>query len=137
MSNYALTNANTGEVEQTFESLTPEELPAIIETAHQAFQQWKNTTYAERAEVLNRFADLVDEKADELADIIGREMGKPLKQGKAELDKVARTARWYATYSEQFLVDTELPATGAERTYVRHDPLGVLFGVMPWNFPYH
>lgn len=137
MSNYALTNASTGEVEETFNSLTPEQIPGIIDTAHNAYLEWKKTTYAERATVLQKFADLVDEKADEIADIIGREMGKPLAQGKAELDKVARTARWYATHSEQFLVDTELPASGATRTYVRHDPLGVLLGVMPWNFPFH
>ncbi|MBM7052118.1 NAD-dependent succinate-semialdehyde dehydrogenase [Rothia sp. ZJ1223] len=137
MSTYALTNANTGEVEQTFDSLTPDQIPGIIEHAHKAHLEWKTTPYAKRAEVLNKYASLLDEKQDELADIIGREMGKPLPQGKAELAKVARTARWYAAHSEQFLVPTELPATGAERTYVRHDPLGVLFGVMPWNFPYN
>ncbi len=137
MSTYALTNANTGKVEETFDSIKTEEIPHIIETAHEAYTEWKETSIAERAEILNKFADIVDQNADELADIIGREMGKPLAQGKAEATKVAKTARWFAENSAEFLAPTRLPASGAEETYVRHDPLGVLFGVMPWNFPYN
>ncbi|MFJ3031818.1 NAD-dependent succinate-semialdehyde dehydrogenase [Rothia terrae] len=137
MSKYALTNANTGEVEQTFETLTPEQLPAIIDAADEAFSLWKATPIGQRGKVLRTFADLVDENADELADIIGREMGKPLAQGKSELEKVARTARWFADKAPIHLAPTELEASGAERTYVVHQPLGVLLGVMPWNFPYN
>lgn len=137
MSKYALTNANTGQVEEEFESINPDQIPEIIENADDAFQQWRKTSMAERSEVLNKFADIVDQNVDELADIIGREMGKPLAQGKAEAKKVAKTARWYAEKAPEFLADTELPAEGAEKTYVKHDPLGVLFGVMPWNFPYN
>ncbi len=137
MSTYALTNANTGEVEETFESIKAEDIPEIIETAHNAFLQWKETSMAERSEVLNKFADIVEQNTDELADIIGREMGKPLTQGKAEASKVARTARWYAENAPKLLEDTKLEPAGAQKTYVKHDPLGVLLGVMPWNFPYN
>lgn len=137
MSKYALTNANTGEVEQTFDTLTPEELPAIIATADEAFALWKATPIAQRGKVLRAFADLLEENIDELADIIGREMGKPLKHGKAEVQKVARTARWFADNAPVHLAPTELEAAGAERSYVVHQPLGVLLGVMPWNFPYN
>lgn len=137
MNNYALTNANTGEVEQTFESLTPDELKASIDAADAAFIGWKATPLAQRGAILRSFADLLEENADELADIIGREMGKPLALGKAEVQKVARTARWFADHAALHLTPTELEASGAERTYVVHDPLGVLLGVMPWNFPYN
>lgn len=138
MSKYAVTNPNTGEVEKTFDSLTTEEIPVIIDTAYQAYESWSQTDLSKRAEILNRFADLLDERAEELAHIIGREMGKPLPQGKAEVDKVARTARWFAEHSAEFLETTELPdAPVADRTYVKHDPLGVLLGIMPWNFPYN
>lgn len=137
MSTYALTNASTGQVEQEFESIKTSEIPGIIDKADQAFQKWSQVSYQERASILNKFADLVDQQVDELADIIGREMGKPLKQGKAEASKVAKTARWYAEHAPEFLQNTELEPTGAEQTYVKHDPLGVLFGVMPWNFPYN
>ncbi|MDO4916312.1 MAG: NAD-dependent succinate-semialdehyde dehydrogenase [Rothia sp. (in: high G+C Gram-positive bacteria)] len=137
MSNYALTNANTGKVEEEFDSIKAEDIPAIIEDAHQAYLTWSATSMAERSEVLNKFADIVEQNTDELADIIGREMGKPLAQGKAEAAKVAKTARWFADNAPKFLEDTVLPAGGADKTYVKHDSLGVLFGVMPWNFPYN
>jgi len=137
MSTYALTNASTGKVEEEFDSIKSEQIPEIIENAHAAYLKWSSASMAERAEVLHKFADIVDQNTDELADIIGREMGKPLKQGKAEVTKVAKTARWFADNAPAFLEDTVLPAEGAEKTYVKHDPLGVLFGIMPWNFPYN
>ncbi|MEX3610972.1 NAD-dependent succinate-semialdehyde dehydrogenase [Rothia sp. LK2588] len=137
MSTYALTNASTGQVEETFESIKPEQIPGLIETAHEGFKKWSQTSIEDRAKVLNAFADIIDRDTEELADIIGREMGKPLEQGKSEVTKVGRTARWFAEHAAEFLADTELPASGAEKTYVKHDPLGVLFGVMPWNFPYN
>ncbi|MCT1367653.1 NAD-dependent succinate-semialdehyde dehydrogenase [uncultured Kocuria sp.] len=138
MSTFAVTNPSTGVVEETFDSLSPEQIPHIIDRAHQAFESWKDTPLSDRAAVLEKFADIVDSRVDELADIIGREMGKPLKQGKAEATKVAFTARWFAKNSARFLENTELPeAQGADKTYVKHDPLGVLLGIMPWNFPYN
>lgn len=138
MSTFAVTNPNTGEVEQTFDSLTTEEIAGVIDTADRAFQDWKETPVSKRGEVLKAFADLVEGRASELADLIGKEMGKPKKQGEAEVKKVAFTARWFADNSEKFLEDTQLPdAQGADQTYVKHDPLGVLLGIMPWNFPYN
>ena len=129
MSTFAVTNPNTGEVEQTFDSLTTEEIAGVIDTADRAFQDWKETPVSKRGEVLKAFADLVEGRASELADLIGKEMGKPKKQGEAEVKKVAFTARWFADNSEKFLEDTQLPdAQGADQTYVKHDPLGVLLG---------
>src|SRR5699024_4824261 len=87
----AHTNPNTGEVEEEFASVPVEEIPAYIDRAHEAFLSWKETPLHERAAILRKFADLVDANADEMTDIIGREMGKVKKQGYAEVDKVART----------------------------------------------
>ncbi|NDK32528.1 NAD-dependent succinate-semialdehyde dehydrogenase [Nesterenkonia haasae] len=138
MSTYAVTNPNTGEVEKTYDSLTAEQIPEIVDNADRAFHQWSETTAEDRAAVLSRAADIFESRAEELAHIIGREMGKPLKQGMSEVKKVAYTARWYSKNGPEFLEPTELPdAQGADRTYVRHDPLGVLLGIMPWNFPYN
>ncbi|TLP80001.1 NAD-dependent succinate-semialdehyde dehydrogenase [Nesterenkonia sphaerica] len=138
MSTFAVTNPNTGEVEKTFDSLKVEQIPEVVQTADEAFQLWRATPVEERAAVLSRAADLFESRAEELAHIIGREMGKPLKQGKSEVKKVAFTARWFAKNAGEFLKPTELPeAQGADRTYVKHDPLGVLLGIMPWNFPYN
>ncbi|RAG74347.1 NAD-dependent succinate-semialdehyde dehydrogenase, partial [Burkholderia multivorans] len=85
MSKFALTNANTGEVEEEFPSVPVEEIPGYIDRGHTAFESWKDTPLIERSAILRRFADLVDENADEMTDIIGREMGKPKQQGLAEV----------------------------------------------------
>ena len=137
MSKFAVTNANTGEVEEEFASVPVEEIPAYIDRAHEAFLSWKETPLHERAAILHKFADLVEANADEMTDIIGREMGKVKKQGYAEVDKVARTARWMADNAAANLAPTQLEAAGAASSYVEHQPLGVLLGIMPWNFPYN
>lgn len=138
MSTFAVTNPNTGRVEETFDSVPAQEIPSIIEEADEAFRKWRSTPVEQRASILRSAADIFESRADELADIIGTEMGKPRKQGRAEVQKVAYTARWYADNAPGLLEPTELPdAQGADRTYVKHDPLGVLLGIMPWNFPYN
>jgi succinate-semialdehyde dehydrogenase/glutarate-semialdehyde dehydrogenase len=138
MSTFAVTNPNTGVVEETFPSLGKDEIPALIDRAHEAHLTWRETSVDERAAILRTFADIVDSRGEELADIIGHEMGKPKPQGVAETKKVAATARWFADNAKVHLEPTELPdAPVASRTYVRHDPLGVLLGIMPWNFPYN
>ena len=138
MSTFAVTNPNTGQVEETFDSLTAEEIPGVIDRADRAFQQWRATSMEDRSAILNRAAEIFESRAEELADIVGHEMGKPKPQGVKEAQKVATTARWFAENAPGFLEPTELPdAPGADRTYVKHDPLGVLLGVMPWNFPYN
>lgn len=138
MSTFAVTNPNTGAVEETFESLSTEEIPGVIDKAHRAFQTWRETSMEDRAAILSRAGDIFESRAEELADIIGHEMGKPKQQGIAEAKKVAFSARWYAKNAPEHLEPTELPdAQGADRTYVKHDPLGALLGIMPWNFPYN
>ncbi|MGO2648889.1 MAG: aldehyde dehydrogenase family protein, partial [Brevibacterium aurantiacum] len=137
MSKFAVTNANTGEIEEEFASVPKEEIPGYIDRAHEAHLSWKETPLHERATILRKFADLVDANADEMTDIIGREMGKIKKQGLGEVDKVARTARWMADNAATHLAPTHLAAAGAASSYVRHQPLGVLLGIMPWNFPYN
>lgn len=137
MSNYEVHNPNTGEVQERFESLKRDEIPAVIDRSHEAFLRWSQTPISERSGVLERFADLVDAEADRLARIIGREMGKPLKDGLAETGTLAAHARWFAKNSADILADTPIDTSDGVTTYVKHDPLGVLLGIMPWNFPYN
>ncbi|MGO1857834.1 aldehyde dehydrogenase family protein [Ancrocorticia populi] len=137
MSNYAVHNPNTGEIEERFDSLRPEEVPAVIDRAHEGFLKWRETPMEERAAVLRRFAELVEEEADRLARIIGREMGKPLKDGLAETVTLAKHGWWFADHAPEILADTVIDASDGVKTYVKHDPLGVILGIMPWNFPYN
>lgn len=137
MASYRLENPATGEVEQTFDPTTDEQLQEIIAGAHEAYATWRREPLETRAAVLARAADTFEERADEMAALIAREMGKPLAQGVGEVQLSASILRWYAEHAGELLALDELPALGAQRTFVEKEPLGVLLGVMPWNFPYY
>ncbi|MGP6173796.1 aldehyde dehydrogenase family protein [Corynebacterium sp. A21] len=137
MSTFALENPSTGQSEQEFDRIKDTDRDDILNRSTAAFAQWRTTDIDERAAVLARTADFYEERATELADHIGREMGKLTRWAKMELGIVADIYRWYAEHAHELLADEALPAQGAEQTYVRKDPLGPLLGIMPWNFPYY
>jgi succinate-semialdehyde dehydrogenase/glutarate-semialdehyde dehydrogenase len=133
----ATQNPATGDVLETFTAHTPEQVQAAIATAHGAYQLWRLTSFAERAALMRRAADLLDEDNESIARVMTLEMGKTLKSARAEAAKCAKGMRWYAENAEELLADEPVdPAlVGASRAYVRHLPLGVVLAVMPWNFP--
>ncbi|WP_151529766.1 MULTISPECIES: NAD-dependent succinate-semialdehyde dehydrogenase [Corynebacterium] len=137
MSTFALENPNTGRSEQEFDRITDAERDAILSRSTAAYTSWRTTSIEERVAVLNATADLYEERIDELADHIGREMGKLTRWAKAEIQLVADIYRWYAEHAHELLADEYLPASGAQQTVVKKEPLGPLLGVMPWNFPYY
>ena len=94
MTEFAVTNASTGEVEQTFDSLPAQQIPEIIERAHRAVGPWRDTPIAQRAQALAKVGDLFEQRAEELAGIIGREMGKLKSEGLQEVQLVASIFRW-------------------------------------------
>lgn len=137
MTTFAIENPNTGKSEDTFDRFDDSDRDALLDRSTAAFQEWKKTSIDERAAVLRRTAELYREKKSELADHIGREMGKLLPQGEGEVDVVAAIYDWYADHAEELLADKELEPQGANRSFVRKDPLGTILGIMPWNFPYY
>ncbi|WP_151640912.1 NAD-dependent succinate-semialdehyde dehydrogenase [Corynebacterium sp. 11A] len=137
MSTFALENPNTGRSEQEFDRITDAERDDILSRSTAAYTSWRTTSIEERVAVLNATADLYEERIDELADHIGREMGKLTRWAKAEIQLVADIYRWYAEHAHELLADEYLPASGAQQTVVKKEPLGPLLGVMPWNFPYY
>ncbi|WP_448856111.1 NAD-dependent succinate-semialdehyde dehydrogenase [Corynebacterium camporealensis] len=137
MSTFALQNPNTGTSEEEFTRIDDSERDGILERSTEAFKSWRQTTIDERAAILNRTADIYEEQADQLAEHIGREMGKLTRWAKAEVQIVVDIYRWYAEHAHELLADEHLPAQGADHTFVRKEPLGPLLGVMPWNFPYY
>ncbi len=137
MSKYAVTNPATGQVEQEYETITDSALQEATTTAHAAFGTWRTTSVDDRAALLGRVADLYEERRDELAAIITREMGKPTMQAKGEVGIVASIYRYYATNGPTFLQDEELDIVAGGTAVMRKEGLGVLVGVMPWNFPYY
>ncbi|WNI26466.1 NADP-dependent succinic semialdehyde dehydrogenase [Streptomyces sp. ITFR-16] len=136
----ATVNPANGETLRTFDALDADGIERRLAAADAAFRQYRTTGFAERARLLNRAADLLDEDQEDIARTMTLEMGKPLKASRAEAAKCAKAMRWYAANAEELLRD-EHPApadvkdSGASRAYVRYRPLGSVLAVMPWNFP--
>ncbi|MFF5018317.1 NADP-dependent succinic semialdehyde dehydrogenase [Streptomyces sp. NPDC001165] len=136
----ATVNPANGETLKTYESMGEEELERRLQLAEATFRTYRTTTFAERARLLNKAADLLDEDQQEIGRVMTTEMGKPVKQARAEAAKCAKAMRWYAERAEGLLADEEPPEadvrdSGASRVRVRYRPLGPVLAVMPWNFP--
>ncbi|MFJ3221885.1 NADP-dependent succinic semialdehyde dehydrogenase [Streptomyces sp. NPDC086783] len=136
----ATVNPANGETLKTYDALGAEEIERRLATAAATFRTYRTTPFAERARLLLRAADLLDEDQDDIAQVMTTEMGKPVKQARAEAAKCAKAMRWYADHAEELLADEEPPESaardsGASRVIVRYRPLGPVLAVMPWNFP--
>jgi succinate-semialdehyde dehydrogenase/glutarate-semialdehyde dehydrogenase len=129
----------TGETVQTYPTITDEALGAAISGAQDAFRSWsRSSSVADRAALIARVADLHNERQDALAAIIAREMGKPIGDALGEIGFSAMIYQFYADNAEAFLADEPITLMGGEGSaIVRKSPLGVLLGIMPWNFPYY
>ncbi|MCH8984730.1 MAG: NAD-dependent succinate-semialdehyde dehydrogenase [Acidobacteria bacterium] len=114
---------------------TPDEVAAHIDTAVALQRKWAQAPIAERAIPMMRTADLLEEAREDLAGLMAAEMGKPLAQGRGEVEKCAWVCRHYAENAEQILADEQIEA-GRSSSYVAYRPLGVVLAVMPWNFPF-
>ncbi|RYI20812.1 NAD-dependent succinate-semialdehyde dehydrogenase [Dermacoccus sp. 147Ba] len=134
---YRTENPATGVVEKEYTSATDADVTRAIERADAAFGTWRTTDASERAAVLTKVADIYDERADELARVIGAEMGKPLAQAQGEVALASSIFRWYAEHGEELLVEEQLNIGDDAKSLVVTDPIGVLMGVMPWNFPHY
>jgi succinate-semialdehyde dehydrogenase / glutarate-semialdehyde dehydrogenase len=112
-----------------------DQVDAILERAYRAGAAWREVPVAERAETVRRLGRALRERGDELARLATAEMGKPLAQSQAEVEKCAAACEWFAEHGPALLAP-EAVATEARLSQVRYEPLGVLFAIMPWNFPY-
>lgn len=137
MSKYATVDPTTGRTVKEFASLTDAEARAALEDAHSAYGPWRRLELKERATVVGRIADLHREHAEELAQLMTLEMGKPISQSRGEVELAASIYEYYATKGPDLLLDEELEIAGSGRAVVRTAPIGALLGVMPWNFPYY
>jgi succinate-semialdehyde dehydrogenase/glutarate-semialdehyde dehydrogenase len=128
-------NPATDEVLETFTSTTPEELERIVARAHAAFVEWRSVPFKARADRMREAARLLRKGMEHHAVTMTLEMGKPIVQAEAEVEKCAACCDFYAENAEAFLAE-QPRKTDASRSYVRFDPLGPVLAVMPWNFPY-
>lgn len=127
-------NPSTGQKIKEYQLLDQKQAEAAVDRAHEAFQSWKLEKFSKRAEILNKVADLIDERTDQYARLMTEEMGKPLKQGSDECALCAAICRYTAKNGADQLKDETRELEGG-RALVTYQPIGVILGIQPWNFP--
>lgn len=132
---YISLNPATSTTLKTYPSWDSHRLAEALQDASRAQHAWSRMAFGARVERMNRAAVLFHERVDEYARLMALEMGKSLREGRAEVEKCALACDFYAVHAEHF-IQTEMVQTDAGRSYVLYDPLGVVLGVMPWNFPF-
>ncbi|MDB5135928.1 MAG: NAD-dependent succinate-semialdehyde dehydrogenase [Mucilaginibacter sp.] len=106
-----------------------------IAQTHKAWLNWKNTSHDERSHLLINMAAVLQNRKKEFAILMAQEMGKPITQGVAEIEKCAAVCEYYAANASIFLSD-QLIETEASKSFVSYQPIGVVLAIMPWNFPF-
>jgi succinate-semialdehyde dehydrogenase/glutarate-semialdehyde dehydrogenase len=139
MADYAVIDPATGETIKTYPTISDGDLETAIGRAHAAHRGWsKETTVQERAKVIRRVGELHAERRQELGEIIVREMGKPIEQAVGEVDFCVAIYEYYAERAEDLLKDEPIDLLeGDGSAFIRRSSLGVLLGIMPWNYPYY
>ncbi|MHC6220674.1 aldehyde dehydrogenase family protein [Arthrobacter sp. MMS24-S77] len=134
----ATVNPTTGSTEMIIDPHTAEEVEKRIAEAAEAARVLRGTTFVERAQWMLAAAEILEDQAEGLGELITVEMGKPIAQSIAEVHKCVKAMRFYAARAEEFLADSPLDnpsSVGASRAWTRYEPLGTVLAVMPWNYP--
>jgi succinate-semialdehyde dehydrogenase/glutarate-semialdehyde dehydrogenase len=128
-------NPATGKMERTFLEHTLDEVFESIEKADNAFLKWRTTNFSARAKLMKKAAQILQDRKEHYGKILTLEMGKPITQAMAEVEKCAWVCDYYAE-NAPIILKEEVVKADASESYVRFDPLGVVLAVMPWNFPF-
>jgi succinate-semialdehyde dehydrogenase/glutarate-semialdehyde dehydrogenase len=139
MAVYEVVDPSTGETVKEYPTISDEELREAIARADQAHSEWSaSTTAAERGELVRKVGELHEQRREQLAEIIVREMGKPIEQALGELDFCKAIYDFYADNAEDLMADEPIKLLDGEGSaFIRRSSYGVLLGIMPWNFPYY
>jgi succinate-semialdehyde dehydrogenase/glutarate-semialdehyde dehydrogenase len=135
---YAVVNPATGETLRRYDASSDEDVRDAVDRAHRAHEDWQSSTLEQRAAMIRRVGDLHDERKQELAEIIMREMGKPIAEAIGEVEFCVSIYGFYADNAEELLADEPIKLLNKEGSaFVRKSSYGVLLGIMPWNYPYY
>jgi succinate-semialdehyde dehydrogenase/glutarate-semialdehyde dehydrogenase len=139
MADYAVVDPATGETIKSYPTISDDQLNEAIARAHAAHDAWgKGTTVEERAAVIGRVGALHNERKQELAEIICREMGKPIEQAVGEVEFAAAIYEYYAENGPKLMADEPIELLEGEGSaLIRRTSLGLILGIMPWNYPYY
>ncbi|HBR85300.1 MAG TPA: succinate-semialdehyde dehydrogenase, partial [Erythrobacter sp.] len=136
MSQIQTRNPATGEVLETYEVMSEQEVFAKIDNAHEAFLDWRSKSHEERAPYLRKIAGVLRDNSERFSELMTREMGKLLRDGKTEVELCARLFEYAADKGPEELADQERTHSGGKkRGIVTFSPIGVIYSVQPWNFP--
>jgi succinate-semialdehyde dehydrogenase/glutarate-semialdehyde dehydrogenase len=133
---YSSVNPFNGKLLQSFDQLTDKQLEEKLATADSCYKTWKHTSYAERAKIIAKASKLLAERADEFAHTMTLEMGKRIGEARGEVKFSSDILAYYAKHAETFLAPQKLHPTIGD-AHMESSPIGVIFGVEPWNFPYY
>ncbi len=128
-------NPVNGNIIRTYEEHSTKQLADKVTAAHQAFLGWRATTFPQRVEKLRNAAQILTDKKEEYAELMATEMGKPVRDGRAEIEKCAWLCEYYADNALTAL-QPEFIETDARKSYISFNPLGVILAIMPWNYPF-
>ncbi|MHA2245125.1 MAG: NAD-dependent succinate-semialdehyde dehydrogenase [Candidatus Hodarchaeales archaeon] len=128
-------NPATGEIINEYDEMKPEEVSQILSLVYDEFQAWKKTSFEDRELLMKKAAQVLRENVNKYAKLMVEEMGKPIKDARAEVEKCAWVCDYYAENAKQQLAP-ELIKTDASKSYISYQPLGIILAVMPWNFPF-
>lgn len=120
---------------QTYKLQNKEQIEVVIKAAEKAFSNWKKTSIKERTSILKKLAKQLEDKREDLSTLMTTEMGKPITQSRAEIDKCVWLCDFYAKNAANFLSDA-LIDTEAQESFISYDPIGGVLAVMPWNYPF-
>ena len=135
MSGITTVNPATGEELNTYEHMSRDAAFEIVEAAHTAFRDWRKLSHDERAPYLRKIAEGLRARSDEIAELMTREMGKLLKDGKVEVELCAKLFEYSADNGAEVLADEERTWGKGKRGVVTYQPIGVIYSIQPWNFP--
>lgn len=127
-------NPTTGEVIKKYEEMSSDEVKQIIDDTYNDYLDWRQVSFAERAKKLHAAADLLKKNKTQYAKLMATEMGKPITAGEAEAEKCAWVCEYYADHADE-LLKPRIIKTEMKKSYVTYRPGGVIFAIMPWNFP--
>jgi succinate-semialdehyde dehydrogenase/glutarate-semialdehyde dehydrogenase len=128
-------NPYNGQVVGQYMSLTQKELDEKLTNSQKAFESWRKVPLTERCKLLKKAGKVLRDNVEEYAQMITLEMGKPIKESRSEVNKCAWVCDYYAENASAFLAEESI-STDADISFVRHDPIGGILAIMPWNFPF-
>ena len=128
-------NPYNGEEIGEYNALTNEELGVKLNNSEKAFSSWRNVTLQERFKLIQNAGQVLRDNVEEYAKMITIEMGKPIFESRSEVNKCAWGCDYYAENAKDFLADERI-STDADTSFVKHDPMGGVLTIMPWNFSF-